>query len=251
MDYNKNNNNDNNQCKLINVVWIERGILLIMISYILKKYKTLLEKTIIVENERLRHFLKILFPAHNFEKFTTHNSNNFYFNVRKIIYQQDIIIDYIANYEDTLFAKKINLVPWYDMNDILIYYKFNKSEQLNLSLLMPQLKMFSKCTRGNYYGYTWDAYVEANIIQKYIKANNKTNANMLLKLINEFLLKEYTAIPTTIQTTMEYPKVYYKVDKLDDSNAKNEIKKLQIENDQNINELINIISNKLTILNDI
>ena len=237
-----------NKCKLINIVWIERGILLTIMSYILKKYNMLLTKIIIVENDRCRDFLKILFPTHNFQKFVAHNLNNFYFNVRKIIYYQDIIIDYVANCEDTLHAKKINLVPWYDMNDMLIYYKIDNSKKLSLSMLMPKLKFFSKCTRGNFYGYTWDAYVEANIIQKYMKINKKINANVLLQLINNFLLKEYTAIPTTIQNITEYPQIYYSVD---NSNAKNEIKKIQVENDQNLNELINLITNKLAILNDI
>lgn len=246
---NYNNYDNNNKCKLINIVWIERGVLLTIMSYILKKYKTLLEKIIIIENERLRNFLKILFPVHNFQKFITHGPNNFYFNVRKIIYMQDIVIDYVANCEDILFTKKINLIPWYDMNDMLIYYKINQIDKISLSMLMPELKIFSKCTRGNYYGYTWDAYIEANIIQKYVKANTKINANVLLDLINNFLLKEYTAIPTTINTVIQYPQIYYSVEKPNEKT--DEIKKIQIENDKNLNELINLISNKLAILNKI
>lgn len=241
-------NYNNNKCKLINIVWIERGILLAIMGHILKKYKTLLTKIIIIENDRCRDFLKILFPAHNFQKFISHGPNNFYFNVRKIIYMQDVIIDYVANCDNVLFTKKINLVPWYDMNDMIIYYKINLNRKLDLTSLMPQLKYFSKCTRGNYYGYTWDAYVEANIIQKYTSASTTYEPKVLLQLINNFLSNEYTTIPTTIQNFIEYPKIYYTVD---NANAQNEIKKIQVENDNNINELINLITNKLAILNNV
>lgn len=271
-----NNNNNINKCKLINIVWVERGILLTIISYILKKYKSLLTKIIIIENARCRDFLKILFPAHVFQKFVTHGPNNFYFNVRKIIYMQDIIIDYIANCDDILHTKKINLVPWYDINDMLIYYKIDPTRTINLSLLMPELKFFSKCTRGNYYGYVWDAYIESNIIQMYTQVNSNSNRNrsrgpnkpiepsVLIQLINNFLTKEYTIIPTTIQNFIEYPKVYYSVanntnnsnnnsnnSNTNSKNVENEIKKIQIENNETINELINLITNKLSILNTV
>jgi hypothetical protein len=55
-------------------------------------------------------------------------------------------------------------------------------------------------------------------------------------------------IPTTIQNFIEYPKIYYAVD---NTNAENEIKRIHVENDENINELINLITNKLSILNTI
>lgn len=243
--------NYNNKCKLINIVWIERGILLTIMSYILKKYKTLLKKIIIIENERCRNFIAMLFPDHKFQKFVGHNPDNFYFNVRKITYMQDIIIDYIANCDDVLHAKKINLVPWYDINDMLIYYKVSVERTLSLKILTPELKAFSKCTRGNYYGYVWDAYVEAELIQKYSKIHKNAKPHMVLQLINNFLSKEYTMIPTTIQTFVEYPQIYYSVDNTKNANAENEIKKIKVENDENINQLINLITNKLSILNSI
>lgn len=249
-------NTNNQKCKLINVVWIERGILLTMISFILKKYKTLFEKKIIVENERHRNFLQMLFPLHVFEKFTIHTENNFYFNVRKIIKMQDVVIDYVTNCENILHTKKINLVPWYDMNDMLIYYKIDNTQTLNLNKLLNELKFFSKCTRGNFYGYVWDAYIEANILQKYVsvqkysKTGNHMNASIVLKIINTFLLQEYTMIPTTIQNIIEYPhpQIYYKTDNVENDN---EIKKIKLENDANINDLINLITNKLSVLNTI
>lgn len=248
-------NYNNSTCKLINIVWIERGILLTIIGYILKKFKTLLTKTIIIENDRCREFLKLLFPLHVFQRFIAHSPDNFYFNVRKIIYMQDIIIDYVANCDDVLFTKKINLVPWYDMNDMLIYYKIESEKALSLNTLMPELKFFSKCTRGNFYGYVWDAYVEAGILQKYTKANKNLQPTVLLQMVNTFLSKEYTMIPTTIQNFIEYPKIYYTVDNSNEnqikSNAENQIKRIQLENDENINELIELMTNKLTVLNNI
>ena len=120
-----------NNCKLVNIVWIERGIILSLISYIIDNYIKLLEKTIIIDNKNYRHFLSIIFNRLKFKEFTKHKSHYFYFNVRKIIKDQDIIIDYLNNNE-FVYADKINLVPWYDMNDPLIIYE-RKDDKLSLT----------------------------------------------------------------------------------------------------------------------
>lgn len=244
-----------NTCKLVNVVWIERGILLVMISCVIKKYTELLNKIIIIENDRYREFMKILFTTHKFQKFVQHNSNIFYFNIRKIIKMQDIVIDYANNYDDIVYTKKIDLVPWYDMNDILIYYKVDPTKMLNIKETMVSLKFFSKCPRGNFRGHAWDAYIETSILSAYAKVNGTKNASSTLKLINRFLLDEYSSAPQTVNPTriIQYPQVYY-IDKQKSKNSNeinDTIKKMEIQNEEIINGLMELISHKLNILNNI
>lgn len=246
-----------NKCKLVNVVWIERGILLVIIACMLKKYKMLLNRNIIIDNDRYREFMKILFPTHKFQKYSQHHQNNFYFNIRKIIYMQDIIIDYANNYDDAIFTKKVNLVPWYDMNDILIYYSFDQTKVTNFKNLLVDLKFFSKCTRGNYYGHVWDAYIESSVFHLYTKFHKTKNSKYLLQLVNKFLLDEYTSVPATTNI-IEMPQIYYvnqqsnhNVNQDNDVQIKQTIKKLEINNDNAINNLIELISNKLEIINSI
>ena len=200
-----------NNCKIVNIVWIERGIILTIINYIIKYYDILLDKNIIINNLRYIKFFKKLFSKLNFSLFKKHAANNFYFNIRNIIKKQDIIIDYLANYDKIINTKKINIIPWYDMNDILIVYKFNSNEKIKLNNIKLFITEFSKCRRGNYNpnkniinnNNIWDVFIENNILKKYIIFNNTFNIYLLLEFFNKFIKSSYT------NTIIEYPKIYY------------------------------------------
>ena len=191
-----------NECKIINIVWIERGILITIIYYILKKYIMLLNKIIIIDNIKYCKFLKIIFPKLKFNIFNKHNDNNFYFNIRKIIRNQDIIIDYLANYSKIINTKKISLLPWYDMNDPIIIYQFNSKNKIKIKKYKYFIINFSQCKRGNYYNKIWDAFIESTILYKYVKFNKNINFHYLFNMINNFLKSTYAY-------TIERPKIYY------------------------------------------
>lgn len=193
----------NNQCNMINIVWIDRGIILTIIYYILKKYDILLKKTIIINNLRYINFLKILFPKLKFDKFKKHKSTNFYFNIRNIIKYQDIIIDYLDNYDEIINTNKISLIPWFDMNDILISYEYKASNKLNINNLKIFIKNFSNCRRSNYNQQIWDIFIENYILQKYLSFDKNTNISSFLNFFNNFIKSNYT------DTVIYYPKIYY------------------------------------------
>lgn len=189
-------------CKIVNIVWIERGILITIIYYILKKYIILLNKIIIINNNEYCKFFKIIFPELKFSIFKKHTNDNFYFNIRKIIKNQDIIIDYLANYHKIIFTNKITLLPWYDMNDPVIVYQFNSKYKIKTKKYRFFINNFSKCNRANYYNTIWDAFIEYSVLKKYIKFNKKINIYNFLNLINNFLKTTYT-------NTVEKSKIYY------------------------------------------
>ena len=85
MDIYDNNNIDSNKCSLMSMVWIDRGIILTLIYQLVKNYKSIVNKKIIINNPEYRSFLSILFPDLVFRKYDQHNKNNFYFNIRQII----------------------------------------------------------------------------------------------------------------------------------------------------------------------
>jgi hypothetical protein len=191
-----------NECKIVNIVWIERGIIITIIYHILKKYKKLVDKIIIIDNKRYCKFLKIIFPELKFKTFKKHSSNNFYFNIRKIIKNQDIIIDYLANYTDNINTNKISLLPWYDMNDPIIVYEYKSDIKIKVKKHKFFINNFSQCKRGDYYNKTWDAFIELLILQKYAKFNNNIHYNYFFNIINTFLKSTYT-------DTVQKPKIYY------------------------------------------
>jgi len=198
----------NSQCKIINIVWIDRGIILTLIYYICKKYNDIYNKTIIINNKIYRKFLKYIFPQLKFKPYSNHNNNNFYFNIRQIIKNQDIIIDYINNYDEFINTKKIKFIPWYDMNDVLIAYEYNLNNKISIEPYLIFLNKF-KCYRGNYISFKqniynqyniWDLFIENQIFIKYQKYNyNKINIKYLL---DEFINPKYTHINNK-------PKIYY------------------------------------------
>lgn len=248
----------NQDCKMINIIWIERGIILTIIYYILKKYNDLIKKNIIIDNTNYCIFFKKLFPKLNFNKFISHKKNNFYFNIRKIIKNQDIIIDYLINYENVIYTDKISLLPWYDMNDVIIIYEYNKHNKIEINKFRIFIKNFSSCRRGNYNNEIWDLYIENEILKKYILFNKKINIQYLFNLINTFIKSNYT------NTIIEKPVIYY-IEKpsltniipeinntnINLTNKIDDTKNIKIEDETKLNELIEILNEKLSIINKI
>ena len=188
----------NNNCNIVNTVWIDKGIILTILYYLIKKYNKLLNKKIIIEITRYRILFKILFPKLNFYSFEKDDKNNFYFNIRKIIKKQDVIIDYINNYDYIIQASKIKLVPWFDMNDILISYIYNEKEKLYLDKYLNFIINFNKCRRGNYNNEIYDKYIENKIFEQYLNFNNKFTTNDLNNIIDKYIYKYTDTVKTYI-----------------------------------------------------
>lgn len=232
-----------NNCKVINIVWIDRGMLISIIYYIVKLYDYLLDKNIIIDNKRYRDVLRKLFFDLKIKKFKKHKNNNFYFNIRKIIKKQDIIIDYLHNYENKIPTKQFKYIPWYDLNDPVIIFKYSKKYISNkYSFYLPI------CHRGNYFGHIWDAYVEFNILKLYIlKILPESKLRDVIQLINKYLVQYFT-------DTVVY-KYVFNIPLLFLNNQINQINNItnitnNIENN-NIDELIMLITEKVSEVNDI
>lgn len=177
----------NQNCKLVNTVWIEKGIVLTIIYYLIKQYNLIINKIIIIDNIRYITLFKLLFPKLVFEKYKKHNKKNFYFNIRKIIKKQDVIIDYINNYDGCINTDKIKLVPWFDMNDILISYIYNSEKKLYTNKYLNFIINFNKCRRANYNNNIYDKVMENQIYYYYLNNNNSVNIEKLNQFINKFI----------------------------------------------------------------
>jgi len=236
------------KCKLVNMVWVDRGILLSIISFIIDNYTKLLDKIIIINNKIYRQFLRIIFNQLIFSKYKSDNKKNFYFNIRQIIKNKDVIIDYLHNYNKHIYTNKINLIPWYDMNDPIILYE-KTHNKLDIDKYNIYIKNFSSCKRGNYNGTTWDLLIERYIFIKYNKFNYKFSINYTFNLLNKFIMNNYTdttntntlyipinnpinnSINNPINNTNEVP--------LQNNNVSNN------ETNKKVTELIDILSNNI------
>ena len=169
-------------CNYTNIVWIERGIILCIIEFIVNNLKKISSKHIIIEDNRYRRILRHIFPTIKFSKFKGHKKNNFYFNIRKIIKNQDIVFDYINNYSDYIYGKDIQLIPYYDKNDMMIMYHVSKDRN-GAQHYKSLFYNFSACTRGNYYNDVWDYYREKSILVNF-QHRLRVNWQQVLNLIN-------------------------------------------------------------------
>ena len=196
----------NTKCKIVNTVWIERGIILTILYYLIKKYNLIINKIIIIENAKYRILFKLLFPKLIFEKYEKDNKKNF--NIRKIIKKQDIIIDYINNYDDFINTSKIKLVPWFDMNDILISYIYNSNKKMNIDKYLNFIINFNKCRRGDYYNNIYDNIMEHKIFNLYLKNNKNININNLNYIINKYIKGNYTNTVNNYVIPLQEQKIY-------------------------------------------
>ena len=200
----------NNNCKIVNIIWVDRGILLSIISFIIDNYTKLLDKIIIINNKRYREFLRIIFNQLEFKRFKTKNKKNFYFNIRKIIVKQDVVIDYLQNYNDIIKTNKINLIPWYDTNDPIILYELTDNK-LQIKKYKKFIKNFGLCRRGNYNNTIWDLLIERYILIKYNKFNYIFSLDNIFNVLNKYVLNDYTNtlyVPINYTDNLPMQKLY-------------------------------------------
>jgi hypothetical protein len=158
---------------------------------ILKKYKKLKNRILIINNKTYRTIIKQIFPELTFDRYREDNEDNFYFNIRSVIKEQDVFIDIIKNYDKYVHTKKIYLLPWYDMNDPLIVYSYNSKYKIRIQKFIDYIDMFTKMKRCNYNGSLWDTTIEYNIFKKYNTIKPSDNIRMIYRMFNQYVMKNY------------------------------------------------------------
>jgi FtsZ-binding cell division protein ZapB len=245
---------DINNPSIVTIIWIERGILFTCINIIEHNYLSLFNKKIIVNNSKIKKILKILFPELLFKNFKSHSSKNFYINIRNIVYHQDYIIDYLNNYDTFINSKHINLVPWYDSNDPLIVYKFDKSFDYDVFFIKNFVQHFTIYIRSNFKNDVWDVYLENKILHKYANLSGN-NIYKVLNFINHKLsnyLKHYNNQPIIINNIQDL-QIKNNDLQIKNNDLQNKNNDLQNKNNdlQNKNNIINLQQNEIANLKNI
>jgi len=176
-------------CKEVNLVWVERGIIVIMIYIILKNYDSYKNKKIYISNKNLNVFFSYIFDKLTFVD-DIKCKDVLIFNIRKEVKKEGVTIDYLSNYDNYVPTNKIWLVPYYDMNDPLILFEHSKYGRLDVDIFEEKFKNFSSCERGNYMnkGIIWDVLFENCVIEK----ARKFGIDNLYFIINNFVKNKYT-----------------------------------------------------------
>jgi len=165
----------------MNIIWIDRGIILTIIKYILLLYSDIINMKIYIRDDIYRNIISKIFPNLNFTNKV--GGKTFYFNIREIVNKKDVIISYINN----MSGKKFTLVPYYDINDPLIAYIYDKKYKKNSNIIKQNINNFSNTRKNNYYGNNWDTYIESYIGKKYSDFFNINNNYYISKILNTYL----------------------------------------------------------------
>ncbi len=154
-----------------NIIWEDKGIILGIISHLLKHYNSL--STITLQDTRFKYIAQTLFPL---LKFTTKPAKTI-FNIKNNT-QSHIIINNINNIHE-LHTSKVTLLPWYNNQNPIIMYKHN-DKSIDKSKLLADIKTFNKEEREGPYDVpyalarychinTWDALFEYQVLDRYSK----------------------------------------------------------------------------------
>jgi hypothetical protein len=250
-------------CFLVSMTWVDRGILLAIMNYLSKYHDNLRDRNIIIQDKIYRNFATQMFPELKITKFKKHSSDNFYFNIRKTIKEQDIFIDYLKKYDDGVPTKKIHLLPWYDRNDPLVVYEYDKKHKTCPFKYLKFLNNFSKCKRGNYSNNVfWDVVMENRILGKYNQVKTYADMNQVYKTLISYASIDYIPDKRYLEPMpkMEGPAINDFIlipsNKKEIEQYKNKIKNLEGQLDKMPKEehtkfLLNLLNDKLNIINSI
>lgn len=274
-----NNNTNDIKCKIKNIIWENKGIVLSIIRLLLNNYELIKNKTIIIDNKKMRKIIRKLFKKLSVEKIQN-NENNIdehylVFNIKNNI-KNGVIINNLKNL-NSINAKKVILLPFFDPDNPIVMYVHNEKYNIDMDEIKKMINDFNGCDRGKKYGKknyitskcnlrTWDVYAEYKILVEY---KNKYGASIdylydyISKNIMDDMCYENKVVVVPIKVPVKVP-VYvpYKVtEQADCSLYENNIKQLlkEIEqlkfvkpnNCQDYIKLMEIFTKKFEVLNDI
>lgn len=180
-------------------IWEDKGIIIGLFAYIIKNHKSLINNTIIINNNVYGSIIKLFFTKLKIKKKSKHNQNNLHFiNIKNVTETDHLHINNLNNFQ-TIHNKKITLLPWYDKDNPIVMFHYDPTLTINMSTLLPDLSYFEKHIRYNSFnkpGLTktncvidcWDTYYENKILKKFVKLYPIHNANQVNKMINDILL---------------------------------------------------------------
>jgi hypothetical protein len=217
-------------------IWEDRGILLMIIEYIIDNYDVLKTKNLIINEKTMNKILQSLFTNLNFSVREI-LENDFYFNIRNIIKNQDIIINYKKNY---ITGKNIKYVPWSKRDNLMIFYEYDNIKNIILPFENKEL---------------WDVNREREILDKYEKFNPDLNYKLLFNYLNTFFKNKFEMkgghlIPLAIPISIDTNKPVNCDVPLENKNLTDKIKLLESQ-EEKYKEIIKVLYRYIKSINKI
>jgi hypothetical protein len=231
------------------MIFENRGVILGIMSFILSKINKIKKKGLVISDTKCRYIIGILFPDIPIHLFSLNHEYQFH------LFEEatDGMIIHHLHQIPIIHAKKVMILPWYDINNPIIMYRYHSKKIYKKEKLLSNLEEFNKHQRFHFYPAnrnpmficglrTWDSFMESQIIYTYLSwyPNNPKN---ILKFLSEqvggfYCYQDYVYysqfIPLIIPRIIYYPK-----------NTNN------IEKEKALLKLMELIGKKLEIINNI
>jgi hypothetical protein len=180
-------------------IWEEKGIVIGVFAHIIKHHTYLMDKTIIINNDIYGSITKLFFDELTFKKYKKpHHKDPYYINIKDVTKTDNHHINNLNNFQ-IIHNKKITLLPWYDRDNPIIMFTYDKDQTANIAKLIDDLTYFEKhirFTKFNSPGKTktnciidcWDTYYERKILKKFVRLYPQYSVGQVNDQINELLL---------------------------------------------------------------
>lgn len=163
----------------MNIIWENKGIILGIISYLIENHEQLKYDKIIIKNTKFNTIITNLFP----DMKIMDNGSGFKINIKNQK-NNGLIINNLQNLS-VINAKKVTILPWFDKDNAIIMYLYDKKEIYDKNFLKTEIKILNENDRfkprqSNNFQYVefiqkhcelniWDTYTEYDILLSYIR----------------------------------------------------------------------------------
>ena len=230
------------------LTWEEKSIILGVIMYLSKHHEKMINKTIIIQDKFYRTIIKKIFDDLMIKK-KSNSVDIFQINIKNNV-QNGLIINNLNNL-NKINNKKVILLPWYNIDNPIVMYKWKPNEIGDIKKFKDDVKKFTKYERQRSYGINsimrtkhnvdmWDTYYEYKIIQKLLIPCPYYNVSEINNMINNYLLLPNNNQPIYIP---KYYPIYIVKENINeytqnDNNDNNSFVPIQPNNNNNNNSFV-------------
>jgi len=214
----------------------DRGIILGIVYYILKKYDSLKKRNIIITEKRIRKIIKYLFPELSFH---TKRPNSFVINIRNQVHS-DLVINNINNIP-AIHTKRLYYLLWSSRDNPMVMYKHdNKHTKYHEKILSKFHGIYDNCN-----SLSWNTEKDNAILTSYLHSHDTMDLNGLSNFISCYVNngmnceKKVVTMPYFIEYPVYKDRTVYKDRVVYDKKAGEHTKKL-----------LSSLTSKLAVLNN-
>jgi hypothetical protein len=246
---------DNND----NIIIEDRGIIVGIMYYILKRINRLFNKIIVIHDKRIRDIIKYFFYDLNIKK----AGDGFQINIRNNNHNSGLIINNLNNLPEKIHAKKVYYLLWFNKDNPIVMYEYEQNKIKDKNKIKKDFDNFYRTLHEMCKVAEWNVTSDNDIIKKFTKryiiyGNTEKISNYISCYVNNYLNceKEIMMVPYILEKEVKkdhfvYVPVEKVIEKKIESLKLNDVSKDSDKANKNIRNFVEYLTNKFETLSDI